>query len=42
MLALGRETARPDELGRIVTPRFDGRHWAKRFDDAVNRARGWR
>jgi glycerol kinase len=42
MRALGRETAAPNDLGRIVRPRFDGRHWAKRFDDAVNRARGWR
>jgi glycerol kinase len=40
--ALGRETARADELGRVVRPRFDGRNWAKRFDDAVARARGWR
>ena len=40
--ALGQEAARPDELGHIVTPRFDGSKWAKRFDDAVSRARGWR
>jgi glycerol kinase len=40
--ALGRETQRPDELGRVVTPRFDGSNWAKRFDDAVSRARAWR
>ncbi|WP_119269706.1 FGGY family carbohydrate kinase [Taklimakanibacter deserti] len=42
MRALGRETAPPDQLGSIVAPRFDGRHWAKRFADAVSRARGWR
>src|SRR4029079_11640731 len=40
--ALGQDAARPDELGRVVTPRFDGSHWAKRFDDAVSRARAWR
>jgi glycerol kinase len=40
--ALGEKEARPDELGRVVTPRFDGTGWARRFDDAVSRARGWR
>lgn len=40
--ALGHETERQDELGRVVTPRFDGSNWARRFDDAVTRARGWR
>lgn len=40
--ALGRATAPPDALGRIVEPRFDGRDWMRRFDDAVNRAREWR
>jgi glycerol kinase len=40
--ALGQDAARPDELGRVVMPRFDGSNWAKRFDDAVSRARSWR
>jgi hypothetical protein len=36
------EAARPDGLGRVVTPRFDGSTLAKRFDDAVSRACVWR